>query len=110
MDTTSPVATDDGLEAFVRAMPKAEIHVHLEGAIQPEAVLALAQKHGRLDTLPGDNIESLRQWFTFTDFPHFIQIYFTISELLRDSDDFAAVVHAVGADMAAPAIEDGRCR
>ena len=36
---------DPGLLAFIQAMPKAEIHVHLEGAIQPETVLALARRH-----------------------------------------------------------------
>jgi len=108
METTLPVARDDSLEVsleeFVRAMPKSEIHVHLEGAIQPETVLALAQKHNRVDRLPGDDVESLRRWFAFTDFPHFIQIYITISDLLRDGDDFATIVHAAGADMAAQGI------
>ncbi len=81
-------------------LPKAEIHVHLEGTIQPETVLDLARRHGRLDALPADNVAGLRQWFTFTGFPHFVEIYLTISDLLREPDDFALIVRACGADMA----------
>lgn len=97
-------AASESLEQFIRAMPKAEIHVHLEGAIQPETVLTLARKHNRIDRLPGDNVEALRRWFAFTDFPHFIQIYITISDLLRDGEDFALIVYAAGEDMAAQGI------
>lgn len=86
---------------FIRAMPKAEIHIHLEGAIQPETLLELAKRHGREDRLPTTDLAGLRRWFTFTDFPHFIQIYWTISDLLRTPEDFALIVHACGADMAA---------
>ena len=86
---------------FIQAMPKAEIHVHLEGAIQPETLLELARRHRREDRLPTTDLDGLRRWFTFTDFPHFIQIYWTISDLLRTPEDFALIVHACGADMAA---------
>lgn len=86
---------------FIRAMPKAELHVHLEGAIQPETLLELARRHQREDQLPTTDLDGLRRWFTFTDFPHFIQIYWTISDLLRTPEDFALIVHACGADMAA---------
>ena len=87
--------------AFIQAMPKAELHVHLEGAIQPETLLTLARRHQQLDTLPTIDLDGLRRWFTFTDFPHFIKIYMTISSLLRTPEDFALVVYACGADMAA---------
>jgi len=86
---------------FIQAMPKAEIHIHLEGAIQPETLLELARRHHREDRLPTTDLDGLRRWFTFTDFPHFIQIYWTISDLLRTPEDFALIVHACGADMAA---------
>ena len=87
--------------AFIHAMPKAEIHVHLEGAIQPETLLTLARRHNHLDALPTSDLDGLRRWFTFTGFPHFVQIYLTISDLLRTPEDFAFVVYACGADMAA---------
>lgn len=86
---------------FVQQLPKAELHVHLEGAIQPETLLTLAQRHNRLDVLPATNLAELRQWFVFTDFPHFVEIYLTISSLLRTPEDFALIVADCGADMAA---------
>lgn len=91
---------DANLLEFIWAMPKAEIHVHLEGTIEPATLLELARRHNRLEQLPSATVAGLQQWFTFTDFPHFIQIYWVISDLLRTPEDFALVVHACGADMA----------
>lgn len=92
---------DETTRTLIGQMPKAELHVHLEGAIQPETLLELARRHGHEDRLPTTEIAGLRRWFTFTDFPHFIQIYWTISNFLRTPEDFALIVHACGADMAA---------
>ena len=86
---------------FIQNMPKAEVHIHLEGAIQPGTVLKLAKRHKKLDSLPSDKVEGLRRWFRFTDFPHFIEVYLTIQDLIRTADDFALLVYENGADMAA---------
>ncbi len=86
---------------FIQTMPKAEIHIHLEGSILPETVLTLARRHGREASLPSTDLQTLRQWFTFTGFPHFVEIYLTISDLLRTPEDFSLIVEACGADMAA---------
>jgi aminodeoxyfutalosine deaminase len=98
MNVQRPVA--QSTQQFIQALPKAEIHIHLEGAIQPATLIELARRHRRLDSLPSTEVEELQKWFAFTDFPHFIQIYWTISDLLRTPDDFALVTHACGADMA----------
>ena len=90
--------------AFIRAMPKAELHIHLEGAIQPATVLELAAAHGMTDTLPARDEEGLRRWFVFRDFRHFIEIYMTIQTLLRRGEDFAAIAYRCGQDMAAQGI------
>lgn len=92
---------DSQLAAFITAMPKAELHIHLEGSIQPRTVLALAKRHNLLDTLPATDLEGLQRWFTFTNFDHFVDIYFVICNLLRTPEDFATIVHDCGADMAA---------
>src|SRR5262245_17455714 len=76
-------------ESFVEAMPKVELHVHLEGSIRPETLLALARRN-RV-ALPADTVEGLRAWYTFTDFPHFVQIYVAISSCLRTPDDIELV-------------------
>lgn len=88
------------LSQFIRQMPKAEIHIHLEGSIDPDTVLKLAERHDCFDILPGTNVATLRDWFTFTDFPHFIDTFLTILKLLRTSKDFELVTYEIGADMA----------
>lgn len=88
------------IRSFIHDLPKAELHVHLEGAIQPHTVLELARRHNRLNSLPTEKLEDLRRWFTFTDFPHFVQIYVTISALLRTPEDFELIAYECGADMA----------
>ncbi|MBK7897426.1 MAG: adenosine deaminase [Anaerolineaceae bacterium] len=91
----------DKLTNFIQQMPKAELHIHLEGAIQPKTVLELARRHNKVNTLPSDTEEGLRKWFKFVDFPHFVEIYLTIQDLIRTADDFALIVYENGADMAA---------
>ncbi len=89
------------MRQLIQAMPKAEVHIHLEGAIQPATVLTLARQHNLLHRLPGDDIDTLRRWFAFTGFPHFVEIYVTIQDLIRTAEDFALIVYENGADMAA---------
>ena len=89
------------LQDFIHALPKAELHVHLEGAIQPETVITLAERHNMTDTLPSTEIEELRNWFQFTDFDHFVGIYVTIQDLLRTPEDFSLIAYQLGTDMAA---------
>ncbi|MCB9450995.1 MAG: adenosine deaminase [Anaerolineaceae bacterium] len=73
------------LTEFIKAMPKVELHVHLEGATQPETLLKLARKHHVM--LPADTVDGLREWFAFRDFSHFIEVYIKISECMRTPED-----------------------
>jgi adenosine deaminase len=73
------------LNAYIRKMPKVELHVHLEGSTQPETLLALAKKYHY--PLPVDDLEGVKRWFTFADFNHFIEIYLTFSKCLRTPED-----------------------
>ena len=77
------------LEHFVTKMPKVELHVHLEGSVRPETLLKLAKRHHI--TLPADDVDGLRKWYTFRDFNHFIEIYMTISSCLRTADDIELI-------------------
>lgn len=77
------------LADFIRAMPKVELHVHLEGAIRPQTLLELAQRNGI--TLPATTEEGLREWYRFTDFAHFVQVYLAISDCIRTSDDIELI-------------------
>jgi adenosine deaminase len=73
------------LDDFIRAMPKVELHVHLEGATQPATLLKLAERHHI--RLPADTVEGIQQWYTFTDFAHFVNIYIEICECMCTPDD-----------------------
>ena len=97
-DLTEQTAGPAGLQAFVAAMPKVELHVHLEGSIRPTTLLALAERNGL--PLPAADLGGLRDFYRFTDFDHFIRVYFTISGCLKTVDDFALIAYEFGADMA----------
>jgi adenosine deaminase len=77
------------LETSIREMPKVELHVHLEGAILAETLLELASRNG--ESLPADNVAGLREWYTFRDFPHFVEIYIAISRCIRTAEDVELV-------------------
>src|SRR5581483_1520513 len=77
------------LDAFIRRMPKVELHVHLEGSIQPETLLLLARRNNV--RLPAGTVGGLRRWYTFTDFAHFIEIYLAISSCICTPDDIELI-------------------
>lgn len=87
---------------LIRRMPKVELHIHLEGAIEPATLLRLAE-HNKV-ALPVDNVDELRSWYRFTDFAHFVEVYLTIQSCLRSADDFSLIVYELGQDMARQAI------
>jgi adenosine deaminase len=77
------------LEKFIRLMPKVELHVHLEGSIRLETLLTLAERNDV--ALPINSIEELQEWYQFSDFDHFIEVYFAICSCLRTPDDFELI-------------------
>jgi len=85
--------------AFVAALPKVELHLHLIGAASPEAVLTLARRHpdGGVPTQP----EALRRFYTFTDFPHFLNVYMRVNLLVRTGADVVTLLDGLGCDLAA---------
>ncbi|HEY7125447.1 MAG TPA: adenosine deaminase [Ktedonobacterales bacterium] len=88
----------ENLAAYLRAAPKAELHVHLEGSIQPATLLKLAERNGA--ALPAQDVDGLRQWFTYRDFDHFIEIYFAIIHCLKTAEDYELIAYEFGAEMA----------
>jgi adenosine deaminase len=89
---------DSRLRRFAEAIPKAELHIHLEGAVRPEVLLRLAERRGI--RLPADTVEGLRQWYRFESFEHFVDIYVTCSECMRDPEDFQLVLREFAAEQA----------
>lgn len=87
------------LESYIAAMPKVELHVHLEGSIQPATLLALARRNGV--ELPATTLDALQQWYRYTDFAHFVQVYRAISACIRTTDDIELVAREFLAGQAA---------
>ena len=74
------------MQAFIEGMPKAELHVHIEGTLEPELSFALAEKNGI--ELPFDSPEALIAAYDFHDLPSFLTIYYAGMSVLIDESDF----------------------
>jgi adenosine deaminase len=83
------------------ALPKAELHLHLEGAIPPESLLALLRKYGASDC---QTLEALRARLVYRDFPHFLGTWQWMTRYVREYDDFRAIAAGVAQDLAAQGI------
>lgn len=79
-------------ESFIRGIPKAELHIHIEGSLEPEMVFELAHKHGI--TLAYPSVDALRQAYNFHDLQSFLDIYYAGAGVLIDEDDFYAMTRA----------------
>jgi adenosine deaminase len=86
-------------KSLIEQMPKVELHVHLEGSVQPKTLLQLANRHNV--TLPADNLEGLQQWYAFRDFNHFLEIYMSISGCLQTAEDIELIAREFLAGQAA---------
>ncbi|MEC3977646.1 adenosine deaminase [Amycolatopsis sp. H20-H5] len=93
------ILTGPALYAFVRALPKAELHVHLVGSASLPTVLTLAGRRpsAGVPTEPA----ALADFFTYQDFPHFLKVYAAVSSLVRDGRDIHTLVTGLAADLAA---------
>ncbi len=80
-----PIAPDR-LPALLRAMPKAELHMHVEGSLEPELMFALAARNGM--TLPYPDVESLQRAYVFDNLQDFLDIYHEGTKVLKTEQDF----------------------
>lgn len=74
------------LPTLLRAMPKAELHVHIEGSLEPELLFSLARRNGL--NLPYASVEELRAAYAFTDLQSFLDIYYAGASVLLNEQDF----------------------
>jgi aminodeoxyfutalosine deaminase len=86
------------LTAFIAGLPKAELHVHHVGSASPRIVAELAARHPD-SPVPAD-AGRLAEFFTFRDFAHFIEIYLSVVDLIRDAEDVRLLTFEVARDMA----------
>jgi adenine deaminase len=72
--------------AFARSMPKAELHIHIEGSLEPELIFSLANRNGV--SLPYASVDALRAAYAFTDLQSFLDIYYAGASVLIQEQDF----------------------
>lgn len=71
---------------FIRHLPKAELHLHIEGSLEPELMLSLASKHGI--ELPYKTLDEIRAAYQFEDLQSFLDLYYLGAGVLIDEQDF----------------------
>ncbi|WP_030298382.1 adenosine deaminase [Streptomyces katrae] len=86
------------LNPFIAGLPKAELHVHHVGSASPRIVAELASRHP--DSKVPTDPDALADYFTFTDFAHFIEVYLSVVDLVRTPDDVRTLTFEVARDMA----------
>ncbi len=77
---------DAKLEALLRQMPKAELHMHIEGSLEPELIFRLAERNHV--KLAHGSVEALRRAYAFTDLQSFLDIYYAGASVLLKAEDF----------------------
>jgi adenosine deaminase len=88
------------LAGFIAGLPKAELHVHHVGSAAPYTVAALAERHAGSTDVPADPT-LLADYFSFTDFAHFVTRYLSVVDLIRDPDDVWTLTRDIGVNQAA---------
>ena len=89
------------LDTFITALPKAELHLHIEGSLEPELMFALAERNGI--TIPYGSVEEVRAAYAFSNLQDFLDIYYAGAAVLRTRLDF----HDLAAAYFARAAADG---
>ena len=80
------------LPDLLRDMPKAELHIHIEGSLEPELIFALAERNAVALAYP--DVEALRVAYAFTDLQSFLDIYYAGASVLLHERDFADMAYA----------------
>jgi adenine deaminase len=86
------MSLDPARELLIRALPKVELHLHIEGTLEPEMMFSLAAKHGA--KLPYASVEEVRAAYNFHDLQSFLDLYYAGCDVLRDHKDFYALAMA----------------
>jgi len=99
LDDIQPRPHRGDLAQYIAGLPKVELHVHHVGSASPETVARLAARHAGSTPVPADP-ELLADYFQFTDFAHFIEVYLTVVDLIRDAEDVATLTYDIAAGLA----------
>ncbi|WP_149183183.1 adenosine deaminase [Streptomyces sp. TRM49041] len=94
--------SEDFPEDLPAGLPKAELHLHIEGTLEPESAFALAARNGV--ELPYADAEELREAYRFGDLQSFLDLYYALMAVLRTADDFTELADAYLARAAAQGV------
>src|SRR3569833_3549732 len=92
----------DDLGYFIAGLPKAELHIHIEGSLEPELMFALARRN-RVE-IPFASVEEVRAAYSFSNLQDFLDIYYAGANVLRTADDFRDLATAYFARAAADGV------
>ncbi|HET6480473.1 MAG TPA: adenosine deaminase [Actinoplanes sp.] len=87
------------LTSFIAGLPKAELHVHHVGSASPRIVAELAARHEGATPVPAEPA-ALADYFAFRDFAHFIEVYLSVVDLIRDDEDVRMLTYEVARELA----------
>jgi aminodeoxyfutalosine deaminase len=87
------------LTSFIARLPKAELHVHHVGSASPRIVAELAARHEGDTPVPADPA-ALADYFAFRDFGHFVEVYLSVVDLIRDDEDVRTLTYEVARELA----------
>jgi aminodeoxyfutalosine deaminase len=87
------------LTSFIAGLPKAELHVHHVGSASPRIVAELAARHEGSTPVPADPA-ALADFFAFRDFAHFVEIYLSVVDLIRDDEDVRTLTYEIARELA----------
>jgi adenosine deaminase len=90
------------LNAFITGLPKAELHMHIEGSLEPELMFALAARNNV--AIPFDSVEAVRAAYSFSNLQDFLDIYYQGADVLRTEEDFKDLATAYFDRIAADAV------
>jgi adenosine deaminase len=80
------------LKQLIQQLPKAELHLHIEGTLEPALMWSLAKKHNI--TLPFSSVEDIQKAYQFNNLQSFLDLYYQGADVLRDEDDFFELMWA----------------
>ncbi|PYX92523.1 MAG: adenosine deaminase, partial [Acidobacteria bacterium] len=75
--------------SFILSLPKAELHLHLEGSVEPETLLDLKQRHGS----PGGTVAEIEQLYEYKDFNGFLMAFKAVTQELRSPEDYELITY-----------------
>src|SRR4051794_481791 len=87
------------LDTFIAGLPKAELHAHHVGSASPRIVAELAARHEGDSPVPADP-DALADYFAFRDFRHFIEVYLSVVDLIRDPADVRMLTYEIARELA----------